>query len=427
MFSKNNRQMNDKKQGEIITRYTIKKFSFGAASVAVACGIYFANGATAEAQDYSGVTSSVDYEVVAEASDQSLAPEVNLNQASEVDSLASTDQGSDPIESREKLKEEESLNKPQESSEGPIHSASSQATNEDRPVPSVEALQTSRSRRVRRDVTSNSLRDGNPNNTVSKPTLADSENKRPADLMKQINWLDLSDPNSISNLDNGSLKVGTVYEKEISPGYRVKLTVTDLKPFNSTEIYRNRVQGTEHAASYNPNAKNTWLTYAPEYNDQQNNGDDYRPKIIGAAQNQWTAIRDQGINTKGRLTQLQVPRNGANYGVTFNVEATYLNKPVKATVVMADGEEANPGEYAIFTTNGQGWEHLAEWKRVRPDGTEITDTYYAMLPNTDGQYIGEEGSKVYWHAYTNPDQKTGGQVPKFLVLMFQMAIRCHLL
>ena len=115
MFSKNNRQMNDKKQGEIITRYTIKKFSFGAASVAVACGIYFANGATAEAQDYSGVTSSVDYEVVAEASDQSLAPEVNLNQASEVDSLASTDQGSDPIESREKLKEEESLNKPQES------------------------------------------------------------------------------------------------------------------------------------------------------------------------------------------------------------------------------------------------------------------------------------------------------------------------
>ena len=87
MFSKNNRQMNDKKQGEIITRYTIKRFSFGAASVAVACGIYFANGATAEAQDYSGVTSSVDYEVVAEASDQSLAPEVNLNQASEIDSL----------------------------------------------------------------------------------------------------------------------------------------------------------------------------------------------------------------------------------------------------------------------------------------------------------------------------------------------------
>ena len=116
MFSKNNRQMNDKKQGEIITRYTIKKFSFGAASVAVACGIYFANGATADAQDYSGLTSSVDYEVVAEASDQSLAPEVKLNQASEVDGLASTDQGSDPIESGEKLREEESLNEPQASS-----------------------------------------------------------------------------------------------------------------------------------------------------------------------------------------------------------------------------------------------------------------------------------------------------------------------
>ena len=29
---------------------------------------------------------------------------------------------------------------------------------------------------------------------------------------------------------------------------------------------------------------------------------------------------------------------------------------------MADGEDANPGEFAIFTTNGEGWEYLGEWK-----------------------------------------------------------------
>ena len=50
----------------------------------------------------------------------------------------------------------------------------------------------------------------------------------------------------------------------------------------------------------------------------------------------------------------------------FKVEARYRGKPVKATVVMADGEEANPGEYAIFTTNGKGWE-ITEWKRTVTD------------------------------------------------------------
>ena len=77
---------------------------------------------------------------------------------------------------------------------------------------------------------------------------------------------------------------------------------------------------------------------------------------------------------------------------------------------MSDGEEANPGEYAIFTTNGQGWEHLAEWKRVRPDGAVITDTYSPMNPNRYGQYIGDDATVpvIDWTAFTNPDQKTGG-------------------
>ena len=276
----------------------------------------------------------------------------------------------------------------------------------------TEAAQPSRSRRVRRDVAPTGLRDGDPNNTIEKPTLADSEKKNPTELMKQINWLDLGDRSAISNLDtDDSFKVGTVYEKEISPGYRIKLTVTELKPFHSTEIYRDRVKGTEYENSYDPNAKNTWFRYVNEdYRKQEAEGDSARPKIIGSEQNQWTAVRDQGINTNGRKTQLQVPKNGASYGIKFKVEATYLGKPVKATVIMSDGEEANPGEYAIFTTNGQGWEHLAEWKRVLPDGREITETYDPMNPNRYGQYIGDNATipVIDWTAFTNPDQKTGG-------------------
>ena len=280
------------------------------------------------------------------------------------------------------------------------------------PVAVAEAAQPSRSRRVRRDAAPTGLRDGDPNNTIEKPTLADSEKKNPTDLMKQINWLDLGDKSAISNLDtDDSFKVGTVYEKEISPGYRIKLTVTELKPFHSTEIYRDRVKGTEYENSYDPNAKNTWFRYVNEdYKKQEAEGDSARPKIIGSEQNQWTAVRDQGINTNGRKTQLQVPKNGASYGIKFKVEATYLGKPVKATVIMSDGEEANPGEYAIFTTNGQGWEHLAEWKRVRPDGSVITETYAPMNPNRYGQYIGDNATipVIDWTAFTNPDQKTGG-------------------
>ena len=280
------------------------------------------------------------------------------------------------------------------------------------PAAVAETPQPSRSRRVRRDAAPTGLRDGDPNNTIEKPTLADSEKKNPTDLMKQINWLDLGDRSAISNLDtDDSFKVGTVYEKEISPGYRIKLTVTELKPFHSTEIYRDRVKGTEYETSYDPNAKNTWFRYVNEdYRKQEAEGDSARPKIIGAEQNQWTSVRDQGINTNGRKTQLQVPKNGASYGIKFKVEATYLGKPVKATVIMADGEEANPGEYAIFTTNGQGWEHLAEWKRVRPDGSVITETYDPMNPNRYGQYIGDNATipVIDWTAFTNPDQKTGG-------------------
>ena len=262
---------------------------------------------------------------------------------------------------------------------------------------------------------SSAIQDATANPTVSKPTLEESVRKRSDELMKQVNWLDFGDTKSLRNLDrDGSFKVGTVYEKEISPGYVVKLTVTELKPFYATEIYRDRVKGTEYESSYDPNAKNTWLQYnnSNNYAYQYWYGDDYRPKITGAAQNQYSAIKSEGIDTKGRKTQLQVPKDEANYGVKFKVEARYRGKPVKATVVMADGEEANPGEYAIFTTNGKGWEHLAEWKRTVTDANgvtaEITETYKPMKPTTEGQFIGNDGTGVHWQAYVSPDQKTGG-------------------
>ncbi len=71
--------------------------------------------------------------------------------------------------------------------------------------------------------------------------------------------------------------------------------------------------------------------------------------------NEWTTIRDQGQYSEGK-TQLVLSKNLPT-GVKFDIEATYLGKR-GPTVVMADGEDANPGEFAIFTTNGTGWEYM---------------------------------------------------------------------
>ncbi len=71
-----------------------------------------------------------------------------------------------------------------------------------------------------------------------------------------------------------------------------------------------------------------------------------------------------GIDNNGRKTQLQVPKNGASYGVKFKVEATTFNSQLKLPSLKWRTEEATQvNMLSFFTTNGQGWEHLAEWKR----------------------------------------------------------------
>ncbi|WP_128837663.1 CshA/CshB family fibrillar adhesin-related protein, partial [Streptococcus sp. DD11] len=244
---------------------------------------------------------------------------------------------------------------------------------------------------------SSEIEDATASPKAAKPTLADSEKKRPEDLMKQITWLDFGDTNALTNLDaDGAFQVGTVFSKEISPGYQLTLTVTALRPFNATEIYKKRVEGKDTAGTYKADAANSWLTISDHY------GKGTSPKIKGEAQNQWSAIKSQGIDTQGRKTQLLVSTDSANYGVEFKVEAVYRGKPVQPTIVMADGEEANPAEFAIFTTNGSGWEYVAEWKRGN-----ITDTYQTTDKWITGNSIFKD-TTVDWLAFLSPDQVTGG-------------------
>ena len=48
----------------------------------------------------------------------------------------------------------------------------------------------------------------------------------------------------------------------------------------------------------------------------------------------------------------------------FEISATFRGKKVKPAIVMADGESAMPGEFVMFTTNGEGWKHIGEMEKV---------------------------------------------------------------
>ena len=274
--------------------------------------------------------------------------------------------------------------------------------------------QSTRSRRVRRDTQATTVApasyagadDATPVPRTSKPELSESEKKESTQLAKQINWIDFSDTASLKNLDpQGGFKIGTTYTKEISPGYVVTLTVTELKPFQSTEIYKKRVEGTSSAGTYDPNATNNYLKNWKDYGETP-------PPVSGQAQDKWSTIGGQGFDTKGHKTQIIVPVDGVNWGVKFKIEATYRGKKVKPAVVMADGEDANPGEYGIFTTNGEGWEYVGEWMkgpRAKGPYTVTTEELVKQADKTTrGGLLILKDKTVDWNKFLSPDTVTGG-------------------
>ena len=432
MFSKRNKLMNEQRKGEKITRYGIKKYSFGAASVAVAFGIYFANGPVVTAQEVSNATSTeASLELPATSASEvasaetpapeSQASESSASQSSEVESATSQEEK----ESQEVDKKAEEVAAPTANAESPAEAnkparrtpgyavkpvpkpstaSMPRATNQGQPIPQGTGFRDSGATGITPGTGPAGADDATSVPRVAKPTWEESERKNSVQLAKQITWLDFSDSASWKNLDaSGGLQVGTIYKKEISPGYEVTLTVTELKPFNSTEIYKKRVEGTASAGTYNPDAKNDFLKSAPQYGR-------VAPSVKGAIQNQWTTIRGQGFNTQGRKTQIVLPENSTNWGVKFNIEATYRGKQVKPSVVMADGEDANPGEFAIFTTNGAGWEYLGEWK----NGTAAKEPYTVITKkmveddNKRRNLLILRDKSVDWDKYLSPDTVTGG-------------------
>ena len=174
------------------------------------------------------------------------------------------------------------------------------------------------------------------------------------DLNDQIQWLDFGYTNAWTGLNaNNQLQIGSTYTKELIPGYIVTMKVKELKPFESTEIFKNRVAGTDLESSYQPDKENK---FNPE------NG----ATGLGAnPQNQWTHVANSGLTTGNAKTTIAgtnpagQPKNGQAAGVKFEVTATYNGKAVKPGIVMTSGEDVGPLESEIYTTDGTPWDLAA--------------------------------------------------------------------
>lgn len=307
-----------------------------------------------------------------------------------------------------------------------------------------ETAQTSGKRRSRRSIgdpndpnlIGDDVQDATSTPKVEKPGF--TTNIKATDLASQISWLDFGDVanwtgTTTTSSGNLALQVGSTYTKEIMPGYVVKIKVKSLKPFQATELYKKRLEerGATEAekATYDPNAKNGYIGTITNPGTNNAFGKGEEAKIIAEAQNRWTEIKGEGIDTGTKKTTISSEFDGGNIGVQFEISATFRGKTVKPAVVMADGESANPGESVIFTTNGEGWKQIGEWYKYGRTSTKTfipqdTDNLFGPNPtfNIEGtnyystnlnllkraNEVGPDKKAVAWKYFGSADLTTGG-------------------
>ena len=381
------------------------------------------------------------------ASTTSVAGSTSVGNTTGVSTTASVTPASSETTASETASEAQGVDVQAEASTTNALSSGAEASALEQPVVTAETSGRRRTRRAIGDPNDESLIGDDVEDATSTPKVEKpgfTTNVDAKSMASQISWLDFGDvanwtgtttvlvPKSevkpTENLEEKlALQVGSTYTKEIMPGYVVTVKVKSLKPFQATEIYKKRMenQGATEAekATYDPNAKNGYVSGVTSNAARQafNNGEE--AKIVADAQNNWTEIRFENIDTKTKKTTISSALNGGNIGVQFEISATFRGKTVKPAIVMADGESANPGELVMFTTNGEGWQHIGEWKKFTRPTTSVTyspqDTENLFGPNPKfnntnlnqlrrSTQVGPEKKPVAWKYFGNPDKVTGG-------------------
>ena len=381
------------------------------------------------------------------ASTTSVAGSTSVGNTTGVSTTASVTSASSETPASETASEVQGVDVQAEASTTNALSSGAEASAVVQPVVTAETSGRRRSRRAIGDPNDESLIGDDVEDATSTPKVEKpgfTTNVDAKSMASQISWLDFGDvanwtgtttvlvPKSevkpTENLEEKlALQVGSTYTKEIMPGYVVTVKVKSLKPFQATEIYKKRMenQGATEAekATYDPNAKNGYVSGVTSNAAKQAFKNGEEAKIVADAQNNWTEIRFENIDTKTKKTTISSALNGGNIGVQFEISATFRGKTVKPAIVMADGESANPGELVMFTTNGEGWQHIGEWKKFTRPTTSVTyspqDTENLFGPNPKfnntnlnqlrrSTEVGPEKKPVAWKYFGNPDQVTGG-------------------
>ncbi len=222
-------------------------------------------------------------------------------------------------------------------------------------------------------------------------------------LKEKIVWMDTTSGTGNTTvtggveLGNGNLQVnvGTTFTMQVTDDYIVTAEVTKLEPFDATEIYKARVEGTGDEASYRQNAVNS--------NQMQNEN---RNITMQAQWEKWSNIRKSGFSTGDQRTTFTALPISNNVGITWKLSAMYKGVPVKPNLVMADSEEAGTREANIFVTEGQPWELLGN---VAQDGYTTPIKVVAESDLTQIAGVTPASGQPYLPKYwVNPDQVNGG-------------------
>ena len=375
------------------------------------------------------------------ASTTSVASSTSVGNTAGVSTTASVTSASSETPASETASEAQGVDVEAEASTTNALSSGVEASAVEQPVVTAETSGRRRTRRALGDANDPTLigddvEDATSTPKVEKPGFTTDVNA--ADLASQISWLDFGDVanwtgTTTTSSGNLALQVGSTYTKEIMPGYVVTIKVKSLKPFQATEIYKKRMEerGATEAekATYDPNARNGYVSGATASNSKAAFAAGEEAKVIAEAQTRWSEIRGEGINTGAKKTTISSELDGGNIGVQFEVSATFRGKIVKPAIVMADGESANPGELLMFTTNGEGWQQIGEWYKFGNKSTKTfipqnTDNLFGSKPTTniDGMsfyptnldqlrrstQVGPDKKEVAWKYFGSADLTTGG-------------------
>ncbi len=381
------------------------------------------------------------------ASTTSVAGSTSVGNTTGVSTTASVTPASSETPASETASEAQGVDVQAEASTTNALSSGAEASAVEQPVVTAETSGRRRTRRAIGDPNDESLigddvEDATSTPKVEKPGFTTDLDAK--SMTSQISWLDFGDvanwtgaktiqvaknelkPTELE--ESLALQVGATYTKEIMPGYVVTVKVKSLKPFQATEIYKKRMeeQGATEAekATYDPNAKNGYVKGVTSPIARQYFNDGKEADVIADAQNRWTEVKHENVDTKAKKTTMSSAYNGGNIGIQFEISATFRGKKVKPAIVMADGESANPGEFVMFTTNGQGWQHIGEWKKTTRPATSVpyepqdTENLFGSKPKynninlrqlrDNSPQAGPDKKPVAWKYFGNPDQVTSG-------------------